>query len=513
MKQNKIYFLVPLMLFAGTMNAQNKSRPNIILIYADDLGYGDLSCYAAKGVKTPNIDKLSREGLLFRNAHSTASTSTPSRYSMLTGEYAFRREGTDVAAGNAAMIISPDTYTMADLFSSASYKTAVIGKWHLGLGSKTAEQDWNSSLDLSPRDLGFDYSYIMAATADRVPCVFIENERVADYDPNAPIFVSYDKPFDGEPLGRNNPELLTKLRHSHGHDMSIINGIGRIGYMKGGGKALWKDEEIATRIVEKAKDFIRKNKDEAFFLYLATNDIHVPRFPDPRFRGKSSMGLRGDVILQLDWTVGEIMKSLKDLDIDENTIIIFSSDNGPVVDDGYQDRAEELLGEHEPSGGLRSYKYSAFEGGTRIPLIIRWHGHIEPSSISNQLHSQIDWMASFADLLGVELPKRAARDSRNNLPSLLGKKGAKARAYVLEQAANRTISIRTPLWKYIEPSDGPKMITWGAKVETGYNKEEQLFNLKNDPKEKNNLAKKYPCITKKLRRILEQETGRSIKHF
>ena len=330
--------------------SQPPQTPNVIFIYADDLGYGDLECYGATRVQTPNVNKLANSGIRFTNTHATAATSTPSRYSLLTGEYAWRRPGTDIAAGNAGMIIRPERYTIADMFKNAGYTTAALGKWHLGLGDKTAQQDWNAPLPAALGDLGFDYSYIMAATADRVTCVFIENGKVANYDPSAPIEVSYEKPFEGEPLGKDHPELLYNLKHSHGHDMAIVNGIGRIGYMKGGGKALWKDENLADSITTHALDFIKANKDKPFFMYFATNDVHVPRFPHDRFRGKNPMGLRGDAIVQFDWSVGQILDELDRLGIRENTLIILSSDNGPVVDDGYADQAEELLGDHKPGG-------------------------------------------------------------------------------------------------------------------------------------------------------------------
>lgn len=320
---------------------QNTDKPNVIFIYADDLGYGDLECYGAKNVQTPNVNRLASEGIRFINAHATAATSTPSRYSMLTGEYAWRKPGTDVAAGNAGMIIRPEQYTMADMFKSSGYATGAFGKWHLGLGDKTAQQDWNAPLSASLGDLGFDYSYIMAATADRVPCVFIENGQVANYDPSAPIEVSYIKNFPGEPTGKDNPELLYNLKPSHGHDMSIVNGISRIGYMKGGGKALWKDENIADSITAHAVDFIKQHKDEPFFMYFATNDVHVPRFPHNRFRGKNKMGLRGDAIAQFDWSVGQLLEALDKMGLTQNTLIILSSDNGPVVDDGYDDKVTE----------------------------------------------------------------------------------------------------------------------------------------------------------------------------
>lgn len=464
--------------------------PNVIIIYADDLGYGDLQCYGAKNIETPNVNKLADEGLRFTNMHAVAATSTPSRYSLLTGEYAWRKKGTDVAAGNAGMIIRPEQYTMADMFKHSGYGTGAVGKWHLGLGDKTGEQDWNAPLPASLADLGFDYHYIMAATADRVPCVFIENGQVAGYDPTAPIEVSYKQNFPGEPTGKDNPELLYNLKPSHGHDMSIVNGISRIGYMKGGGKALWKDENIADSITSHAIDFISQHQNEPFFLYFATNDVHVPRFPHERFRGKSPMGLRGDAILQFDWSVGQIMKTLDRLGLTENTLVILSSDNGPVVDDGYDDRAEELLNGHTPSGPLRGYKYSAFEGGTTVPAIVRWPKMIQKKGVSNVLMSQIDWMASLGELIHAHLPKGSAPDSWNRLGNLLGTDNTD-RSWVVEFAANHVLSIRTKDWKYIEPNDGPRMITWGPRIETGNDSIPQLYEMKK-VNEQENVAAQYP---------------------
>ena len=416
--------------------------PNVVFIYADDLGYGDLECYGAKNVQTPNVNRLAKSGILFTNAHATAATSTPSRYSMLTGEYAWRKEGTDVAAGNAGMIIRPEQYTMADMFKSAGYATAAIGKWHLGLGDKTGGQDWNAPLPAALGDLGFDYHYIMAATADRVPCVFIENGKVANYDPSDPIEVSYTKNFPGEPTGKDNPELLYNLHPSNGHDMSIVNGISRIGFMKGGGKALWKDENIADSITVHAIDFIKQHKDEPFFMYFATNDVHVPRFPHDRFRGKNPMGLRGDAIAQFDWTVGQLMETLDQLGLTENTLIILSSDNGPVVDDGYKDKAEELLNGHTPSGPWRGNKYSAFEGGTAVPVIVRWPQKIKKTGDSDVLMSQIDWLASLGALINARLPKGSAPDSYDRLGNLIGTDKTD-RPWIVEQSMNHTLSVRT----------------------------------------------------------------------
>lgn len=476
--------------------------PNVILIYADDIGYGDLECYGASNVKTPNVNRLKQRGVQFMNAHATAATSTPSRYALLTGKYAWRVPGTDVAAGNAGMIIRPENYTMADMFKSRGYRTGAIGKWHLGLGDKTAEQDWNAPLPAALGDIGFDYSYIMAATADRVPCVFIENGQVANYDPTAPIYVSYTDTFPGEPLGRNNPELLFNQKHSHGHDMAIVNGIGRIGYMKGGGKALWKDENIADSIASHAIEFMdSRTPDKPFFLYLATNDIHVPRFPHERFRGKNKMGLRGDAIAQFDWTVGQVLDYLEKNNLVDNTLVILSSDNGPVVDDGYDDKAEELLNGHRPAGPLRGGKYSAFEGGTRIPLLVSWPGHTPSATVSEALVSQIDMLRSLGALIGATVPKNAAPDSRVCTETWLGL-SAEDCPFVIEQASNHTLSIRNKDWKYIESSQGPKMVPWGPKIETGNNATPQLYR-RDDVAEEQNVYEQHQDVGMQMESLLK----------
>ena len=498
---------------SGQVAAQKKkatphARPNVLVIYADDLGYGDLSCYGAQQVQTPHIDRLAAEGIRFTNAYATAATSTPSRYSLLTGEYAWRKPGTDVARGDAGMIVEPAQYTMADVFKNAGYATAAFGKWHLGLGDKTGQQDWNAPLPAALGDIGFDYSYIMAATADRVPCVFIENGKVANYDPSAPIEVSYTKNFEGEPTGKSHPELLYNLQPSHGHDQSIVNGISRIGFMKGGGKALWKDENIADSITTHAVNFIGKHKEEPFFMYFATNDVHVPRFPHERFRGKNKMGLRGDAIAQFDWSVGQLFQALEKAGIADNTLIILSSDNGPVVDDGYMDRAEELLNGHRPTGELRGGKYSAFEGGARVPVIVRWPKRVQKAQVSDALVSQIDWYASFAALVNAKLPKGSAPDSYNYLGSLLGETKT-ARPWVVTQAANHTLSVRTPDWKFIEPNSGPKVIQWGPKIETGNLATPQLYKM-NVVGEQENVAAQHPEQLLELENILKKVRSQTI---
>ena len=491
-----------------------KSRPNVVMIYADDLGFGDLECYGAIGVKTPNVNRLSENGVRFTNAHAVASTSTPSRYSLLTGEYPWRKQGTDVAAGDAAMIISPDQYTVADVFKEAGYTTAAFGKWHLGLGAETGKQDWNAPITPALADIGFDYSYIMAATADRVPCVFIENGAVANYDSSAPIYVNYNKNFEGEPTGKDNPELLYNLKSSHGHDYSIVNGIGRIGYMKGGGKALWKDEDIADSITTHAVDFIKANSNKPFFMYFATNDVHVPRFPHPRFRGQSNMGLRGDAIVQFDWSVGEIINTLEEKGLLENTLIILTSDNGPVLDDGYVDQAEELVGEHSPTGGLRGGKYSAFEGGTRVPFIVHWPAMIKEQAVNNSLVSQIDFLDIMATIAGVGNGASLSTDGRPEEAGTWFGNKEQGRPFAIGMAQNHTLTICTDTWKYIEPKGGATMIPWGPKIETGYSTAPQLYkHVNGEFDEVNNEATENTAIVNNLANELEKIRNRQYEEI
>lgn len=507
-------FLIPAMIhpmIAGakkTNNTGNDERPNVIIILADDLGYGDLSCYGAKNIVTPHVDRLADSGIRFTNGHAVASTSTPSRYSLLTGEYAWRRKDTDVAAGDAAMIIRPSQFTLADAFKAAGYSTAAIGKWHLGLGDKTGEQDWNAPLPQSLGDLGFDYHYIMAATADRVPCVFIENGQVANYDKSDPIQVSYKENFKDEPTGASNPELLYNQRPSHGHNMSIVNGISRIGYMKGGGTALWKDENIADSIVAHAVGFMQKNKSQPFFMYLATNDIHVPRFPHQRFRGKNIMGLRGDAIAQFDWTVGQITEELRKLGIEKNTLIILTSDNGPVVDDGYDDRAAQLLNGHKPAGPFRGNKYSAFEGGTSVPFIVSWPNKIKDKQTSNALLSQVDLLSTLSSLMNITIPKGNNLDGTNYLNTLMGNDSI-GRPYVIEQSSAHVLSVRTARWKFIEANDGPAKIPWGPDVETGNSPTPQLYDLRSDNFERLNVADEHATEVFDFQKILREERAKT----
>ncbi|MBM3808483.1 MAG: arylsulfatase [Acidimicrobiia bacterium] len=466
------------------------AKPNVVIIYADDAGYGDVGCYGATKIATPNIDRLAAQGRRFTNAHAPAATCTPSRYALLTGEYAWRKPGTNVLPGDARLIVDPSRTTLPAMMKAAGYVTSVVGKWHLGLGH--GDLDWNGHIAPGPAEVGFDDSFIIPATGDRVPCVYVENGRVVNLDPADPISVSYTTPVGTEPTGRDHPELL-RMGLTAGHDKTIVNGISRIGYMSGGVKARWSDEDMADTITRRAITFIEQHRSRPFFLYFATHDIHVPRVPHPRFTGRSGLGPRGDAILELDWSVGEITRSLDRLGLAGITVVIFTSDNGPVLDDGYADEAVERLNGHTPAGPLRGGKYSAFEAGTRVPFVVRWPGEVRRGT-SDALVSQMDFLASLASLTGQTLTPEARRDSVDVWPALIGRTNT-GRDHLVEQAG--ALSIIVGAWKYIEPRAGAR-IDAGTNIELGNDPGGQLYNLASDLGEKRNVIAQFPDIAKRL---------------
>ena len=486
---------IGLALFAGPAAGAAK-RPNIVLIYTDDLGYGDVGAYGASALETPNIDRLAARGLRFTDAHAAAATCTPSRYALMTGEYAWRRPGTGVLPGNAALIIDPARKTLPSMLQRAGYATGIVGKWHLGLGP-AGGPDWNGDITPGPNDVGFDYAFVMPATADRVPTVYVENRRVVGLDPADPIRVDYDKPVGDWPTGRDRPDLL-KMEASHGHDQTIVNGIGRIGYMTGGRAALWKDEDMALTFTRRATAFIEEHKDAPFFLYFAPHDPHVPRAPNQRFAGRTTMGPRGDAIVQADWSVGEILSTLDRLRLADNTIVFFTSDNGPVIDDGYRDGAVDKLGTHRPSGPFRGGKYSNFEAGTRVPLIVRWPREIR-RGVSDALVSHIDLLSSLAAFTEQTLAAGEGPDSENLWPAFTGR-SKNGRTVYVEQGSG--LSLRQGKWKYIEASNR-RRVNPETNTELGNDTVPQLYDLVTDPGERNNIASRFPRKVEEMQRLLE----------
>lgn len=476
------------------------SHPNIIILYADDLGFGDLGCYGANNIPTPNIDRLAAEGLLFQQGYATAATCTPSRYSLLTGSYPWRNPQAAILAGDAPMIIAPHTRTLPAMLRAAGYHTGIVGKWHLGLGK--GDLDWNQEISLTPNDIGFDSSFIMAATNDRVPCVYVQDRKVVGLNPQDPIEVTYDwnKAFPGQPTGRHNPEML-KMSYSHGHDGSIINGVSRIGHMRGGDAALWDDETMSETFCQKAVEFVTTNKDHPFFLYYAFHQPHVPRIPSPPYKGATSLGPRGDVIAEMDGCVGTILDTLEKLEIKDQTLVIFSSDNGPVLDDGYVDQARECNGTHKPAGPLRGGKYSMFDGGTRVPFIASWPGTITAGE-SKALMSHVDFHASFAALTGQTLQASEAPDSLNILNALLGKTENGREELLVEGMQAKTV-LRHKDWVYIPPYKG-HAIEQNTQMELGNAPDPQLYNLSMDIGQMRNLAKERPAIVEQMAARREQ---------
>lgn len=502
---------------ALTKPAMSK-KPNIVIILSDDVGYGDLTCYGGVNVSTPNIDALARHGLRFTDAHSDAATCTPSRYAMLTGQYAWRRDGIRVLPGDATALIQPGRPTVASVLKANGYATGLVGKWHLGLGD--GKIDWNGEIKPGPCEVGFDDAFFFAATADRVPTVYIHNHHVVNLDPKDPIVVSYSHKVGNDPTGREDPELL-KMKLSEGHDGTIVDGISRIGYMSGGKAARWNDETMAKTFTDKACEFIEAHKEHPFLLYFTPSDIHVPHAPAKQFAGKSQCGIRCDAIMQLDDCVRRVMETLRKHGLEENTFVLFTSDNGPVVNDGYNDDSVADLGNHRPAGPWRGGKYSVYEGGTRIPFITYYPGVIRPGT-SSALIDQVDVLRSVAALTHSTVPSNGGPDSLNELPAMLGKT-SKGREYLVEEGL--FLSIRTKRWKLVDRNQRPgtkPRPPWhpmspeaAAKAkanearfmpgEVDYPEAViELYDLVDDPGETRNVALKYPEVVARLRATLRQ---------
>jgi arylsulfatase A-like enzyme len=484
-------------------------RPNIIVIMADDLGYGDVSCYGAHAIKTPAIDQLAAEGIRFTSGYCSASTCTPTRFSLLTGTFAFRQKGTGIAPPNGPAIIKPGTETLPAILKRAGYATAVIGKWHLGLGEPAP--NWNAELKPGPLEIGFDHCFLLPTTNDRVPQVIVEDHRVRNLDPNDPLWVGDKLPSPDHPTGITQRDTL-KMDWSHGHNQTIHNGISRIGFYTGGKQARFRDEDLADLWINESNRWIEANRERPFFLYFASQDIHVPRIAHERFQNKSKLGPRGDCILQLDWCVSELVKTLDRLQLTDKTMIVFCSDNGPVLDDGYKDEAVTKLGDHQPAGAFRGGKYSVWEGGTRTPFIVRWKNRIAPA-VSDETVCTIDLAASYAALTGQTIAKDGCLDSLNLSDLLLGKAGAKGREYLLQQDnGSGNYGLRAGDWKLVQLENRGKSQATVSKDERPAPKSKHtLYKLSNDPGERTDVSADHPAVLEKLKTQLEQivKSGRT----
>ncbi len=480
-----------MLLLALPLAAQPVPRA-IVLFLSDDLGYHDTSAYGCAKVPCPNLDRLANEGLMFSDAHSTASVCTPSRFSLLTGKYAWRQKGTGILPGDAKLILptKEEAMSLPALMQKAGYRTAAVGKWHLGLGRGEAPIDWNAPISPGPREVGFDESFIMAATGDRVPCVYVQNGRVVNLDPADPIRVSYVRTPGNAPLYE---EEFTATSHPHllkpwgrpsdrQHSDTLHDGISRIGHMAGGLRARWADQDLADTLTEAACRIIRERAGKPLFLYFATNDIHVPRDPHARFRGKSALGIRGDVTVQMDDSLGRLRAALSEAGYrEEECLIIFTSDNGPVISDGYEDGARRDCAGHDPAAPYSGGKYGLKEGGTRLPFIVHWPGQVAPGR-SNALMSQVDLARTLATLVGVEgqIAEGDLPDSRSHLPALLGRPGASGRTELVEQGLGSQLALRSGQYKYIP------------------GREPQLYDLSVDIAEEHNIAPQHPELVAQL---------------
>lgn len=500
-----------LSVFAAVATIQAAEKPNIIVIMADDLGYGDVGCYGATKVKTPYIDQLAEEGIRFTSGYCSASTCTPTRYSLLTGRYAFRTKGTGIAPPNGPAIIKPGTETTPSLLRKAGYRTAVIGKWHLGLGGPNGP-DWNGDLKPGPLEIGFDTAFLLPTTNDRVPQVYVRDRRVVNLDPKDPLWVGNKQPSEDHWTGKSHRHLL-KMDWTHGHNSTIHNGISRIGFYTGGQQARFRDEDLVDEWVKESVQFMVDNKDRPFFLFFSSHDIHVPRMPHERFQGQSEMSYRGDAIVEFDWCVGELIKAVDELKLAEKTLFVICSDNGPVMDDGYADEALETVGDHRAAGPYTGGKYSIYEGGTRTPFITRWKGKIKPG-VSDEVVCTIDFASSFAALTGVKVPQDECYDSFNVMGALLGKKGAKGRQHLVQQDnGNRgNLGFRVGKWK-LQRHDrkSARNVVVEKNLANTPRPQYALFDLSKDPAEKNNVISKHPEVGNRLKKQLQAlvDKGRS----
>jgi arylsulfatase A len=494
-------FIVPWLALALTSFLGAEDPPNIVLINADDLGYGDVGCYGATKVRTPNIDQLAKEGKRFTDAHSASAVCTPSRYALLTGEYPHRKNiSGPIHIGRSALIIDVRQQTIASLLKDAGYATACIGKWHLGFGKKKA--NWNGALKPGPLELGFDKYFGVPIVNSHPPFVYVEDHHVVGYDPK-------------DPFVRGKPAKTRPFREKMG-----INAIG-------GAEAahkLYDDEMVGTKLTEEAVEWIKAREKGPFFLYFNPTNIHHPFTPHPRFKGTSQAGLYGDFIHELDWMVGEIMATLKTQGIADNTLVIFTSDNGGMFNMGGQDAWD--LG-HRINGDLLGFKFGIWEGGHRVPFIARWPGKIEAGTTSDQLISNVDMFATFASILELPVREGQARDSVDVAEAFTGDPEKAIRSHtVLSPNSLSHIGIRKGKWMYIGAQGsggftavkrgehafgGPAAITYAgftnSDIEAGKYKPgappAQLYDLDADPMQTTNLYTQYPELVKELEALLQ----------
>lgn len=489
--------------------AQSGETPNILLILADDLGYGDVRCYNDESkVPTPNIHRLAREGMRFTDAHSPATVCTPTRYSLMTGQMALRvpNGGRVFEATGGPSLIAPGRLTLPAMLRANGYSTACTGKWHVGLtffdkdgqpvrggGVEAVRRvDFSRRIEGGPVDHGFDRFFGTACcpTTDYL-YAFIENDRV----PVPPTQI-IDK--------TNLP------KHAYADDCRA--GLIAPDFLM---------EEVDLVFLKKSREFlekhVRETPDKPFFLFHSAQAVHLPSFAAPQFKGATKAGPHGDFIHQLDWVVGELLATLEKLGVADNTLVIFTSDNGPEVTSIIHMRADYA---HDGARPWRGMKRDNWEGGHRVPFLVRWPAKVKPGTTSAQLTSLTDVMATVAAITGAKLPENAAEDSFNMLPALLGEATTPIRPYLLTQAFRgaQTLSIRRGPWKLLDhPGSGGNRYESNPGLkpfilpDSAPDAPVQLYNLDTDPGETKNLHAEHPEIVRELRALLEasKTSGRS----
>ncbi|GAA3651373.1 sulfatase family protein [Flavivirga jejuensis] len=516
-KLKLIVSVVFLGLCVSTYAQQANNRPNVIVINADDLGYGDLSCYGATKIHTPNIDKLASEGKLFTDAHSASAVCTPSRYALLTGQYPIRgNAGKGVwgpAPPTSELIIDTEQLTIGDVFKNSGYATSVIGKWHLGFGK--GENKWDKPLSPGPNDLGFDYYYGVPIVNSSSPYVYVEDDHVVGADPNDPLVY----------VGKGKEELVTPITPIP--EKASQRSPNRFSGAKAAHK-LYNDYTVGKVLAGKAVDWITekttaKNK-KPFFMYMATTHIHHPFTPGKNFQGKSDAELYGDFVQELDWMVGKVLSALEKQGVADNTLVIFTSDNGAMMNSGGRNA---VRAGHKINGDLLGFKFGVWEGGHRVPFIAKWPGKIKPGTVSDQLICNVDMLATFMALTGQSQDKLEHSDSVNVLPALVGSPKENIRKeLLLAPRKEKHLSLRKGKWMYI-PAKGsggftghkPKQHAWGgpaavalvggvnSDIENGKIKEDapvaQLYNLEEDKYQTTNVYNEFPEVVKEMAAALE----------
>ena len=491
-----VTFLFPRSIGAAVAGAEVTDHPNIVVILADDLGYGDLSCYGADQVATPNIDRLAKQGRRFTDAHSPHSVCTPTRYSLLTGRYAWRTwNGSGTIWSNDPLLIEEGRPTLASLLKSAGYNTACIGKWHLGFGSpgqpgwdELLGPDYNRALKPGPLECGFD-SFFGIPHVGQLPHVYIRDHKVLGID-------SLDKPMRLvlDPKPEFHKPYLERPRHIGGVPWHTFENIETISY---------EHEELGLRLTEEAVAWIgEQSTDQPFFLYFAHRNPHTPLRPNPRFLGSSPIGKYGDFLNELDWCVGQVLDALDRNGFSEKTLVILSSDNGGIAK--YVKMDEAIINGHRVNGPLRGQKTQAYEGGHRVPLLVRWPGQVKAGSTSDALVALTDVFATLAELTGEAVPDGAAEDSFSFLPHLLDRAArSPLRTSLVADGYLNIFSIRKGPWKLIR-SQGGGGIREAPKELDPTKPVGQLFHLGKDLREQENLYSSRPAKVKELTELLSE---------